>query len=113
MATPFACLVWNIRGTSQKDSLNYLRNICVKNQIHLLALIEPMTSSEHLDFTRIRLGFDQSKLFLDRRVWIFWLENMQCLFEEMAGQLVHCRISLPSTMEIHFLVIYAKHTRTT
>lgn len=74
MDYPLNFLIWNIRGISRKDLLNYLKNVCISNKVQLLVLIEPFTSINHLEATRMRLGFDNASYQLDRKVWLFWFD---------------------------------------
>lgn len=82
----------------------------MKNNVHFLVLIELFTSEYHLDCTRLPLGFDKAKALLGGKMWFFWFDFLHFSFMEMANQLVHCSMVLPSSLQIAVSAIYAKYS---
>lgn len=90
MITAANYLVWNVSGISRRDSQQYLRELCTKNKVRLLILIEPMTGAVHLESIRIFLHFDKSQSFLEGKMCVFWFDDMHFGFHDFVDQFCIC-----------------------
>lgn len=70
MLSPINMLIWNIQGASQKGSLHYVVNICHKNKVRLLILLERLFANDRLESIRKHLSFNSTHSSIDGKIWI-------------------------------------------
>lgn len=52
-------LIWNVKGVTNKQSVNRVKVLCRIHKISLLAIIEPKMKVEKLLKYQLKLGFSQ------------------------------------------------------
>lgn len=103
-------LIWNVRGIH--TSLDRLRLLVNRYQLHILVVIEPKVRPSSLLLYLLKLGFPQAESINNDSIWIFWRYSFLRMDGERPGVQNHsiCFCWLPTDNSFWCTFVYGLHT---